>query len=206
MPRWLEIILATVLLIVLSWLLISCAIAVALTSAGWVVFRQRRVGRHGQLFTLLKFRTMRPAAQGLNLTLEDDPRITRAGRFLRQTHLDELPQLINILRGEMSFVGPRPEVPEFADVIQAVAPQLLNVRPGLTDEGTLGALDEGQRLLFQADPSSYYREVLLPEKLSRSLRSSEERTTLSDLQVLFRTVGGVLRANKRKETRDEALA
>ena len=116
MARWLEFVLATLLLVSLSWLLLVCGVAVALTSIGPVIFRQRRIGMGGRHFTLLKFRTMNHNAEGISLTLNNDPRITRVGAWLRRTHLDELPQLMNILAGHMSFVGPRPEVPEFVDV------------------------------------------------------------------------------------------
>ena len=205
MARWLEFVLATLLLVLLSGLLLVCGVVVALTSIGPVIFRQRRIGRGGRLFTLLKFRTMHHNAEGISLTLNDDPRITRVGAWLRRTHLDELPQLMNILVGHMSFVGPRPEVPEFVDVIQRNAPELLGVRPGLTDEGTIGALDEGARLQDQIDPSTYYREVLLPEKLARSAEALKGRTTLTDLRVMIRTVGALLRPKRRKESLDEAL-
>ncbi len=120
MARWLEFVLATLLLVLLSGLLLVCGVVVALTSIGPVIFRQRRIGRGGRLFTLLKFRTMHHNAEGISLTLNDDPRITRVGAWLRRTHLDELPQLMNILVGHMSFVGPRPEVPEFVDVCEVV--------------------------------------------------------------------------------------
>lgn len=205
MARWLDLLLATLLLVLLSWLLLVCGVAVALTSTGPVIFRQRRIGMGGRHFTLLKFRTMHHNAEGLSLTLNDDPRITRVGAWLRRTHIDELPQLMNILAGHMSFVGPRPEVPEFVDVIQRNAPELLSVRPGLTDEGTIGALDEGTRLQDQVDPSTYYREVLLPEKLARSADALKGRTTLTDLRVIVRTAGALLRPKRRKESLDEAL-
>lgn len=205
MPRSMEFLLSLALLIAFSWLLLLCGLMVALGSRGPVIFRQVRVGKGGGTFVLFKFRTMRRHDHGPSLTMENDERVTGVGRFLRRSHLDELPQLLNILKGDMSFVGPRPEVAEFVDVIRAKAPELLRVRPGLTDAGTLGALDEGRVLSSHADPIQYYREHLLPEKLQRSVEALKNRGPLNDLCVLFQTMTAVSFMRRRKEAPDEAL-
>jgi lipopolysaccharide/colanic/teichoic acid biosynthesis glycosyltransferase len=151
-----------------------------------VFFRQRRLGRGGAEFFLLKFRTMenRP---GPAVTAADDPRITRLGRRLRHHRLDELPQLWNLIRGDMGFVGPRPEHPAFAAEYRRLAPELLELRPGLTDASTLEYLDEEARLAGVADPEAVYRRDILPEKLACARRAAARRGLCSDLRVMSAT-------------------
>ena len=166
----------------------AAALAVALTSPGPILFRHERIGLRGRRFRLLKFRTMRQGATGLEVTAADDGRITRVGRLLRRTKLDELPQLWNLLRGDMSFVGPRPEVPRYVQLQDPRWREILSFRPGLTDPATLRFRDEEVLMAsVSTDRDRYYREVILPAKLDASIAYLRERTWKTDLGVLFRT-------------------
>ncbi len=187
--RLFDIAIAAAGLALLSPLLLAFGLWIRLDSPGPVFFRQERVGRHGVPFRIHKFRTMKADAQGLPLTVGDDPRITRAGAWLRRTHLDELPQLLDVLAGRMSLVGPRPEVPRYvAHYPAALRDRVLSVRPGLTDPATLDALDEARRLARAADPEREYIEVILPAKLQRAAEYAERATLWTDLAVLAGTL------------------
>lgn len=176
-------------LLLLSPLLLAIAAVVKLDSHGPVLYRQVRVGRHGVPFRIHKFRTMHAGGGGLPLTVGDDPRITRAGRFLRRTRLDELPQLVDVLRGVMSFVGPRPEVPRFvAHYPPLLRDRALSVRPGITDPSSLDFVDEAALLAHAADPEREYIDVILPIKLQRAADYAAHATLGSDLKVLWRTL------------------
>jgi lipopolysaccharide/colanic/teichoic acid biosynthesis glycosyltransferase len=160
-----------------------------------VFFRQERVGRHGVPFCIHKFRTMRNAAPGLQLTVGADPRITRAGAWLRGRRLDELPQLIDVLQGTMSLVGPRPEVPRYvAHYPPALRDVVLAVRPGITDPSSLEFLDEATLLAAAADPEREYIERILPLKLQRAADYARHASLASDLQVVWRTLRRLLGA------------
>lgn len=188
LPRPLEAAVAGVgLLLTLPILAISAA-AVALTSRGPVFFRQTRVGREGKPFFLFKLRTMRPSSSGPQVTVSGDARVTASGRFLRAAKLDELPQLWNVLRGEMSLVGPRPEVPLYVNLEDPLWKTVLRVRPGLTDPVTLALRDE-ESILAAApgDPERFYREELQPRKLREYARYLESRTWRTDLKILGKT-------------------
>jgi lipopolysaccharide/colanic/teichoic acid biosynthesis glycosyltransferase len=178
-------------LVMLSPLLLALALWVKLDSPGPVFFRQERVGRGGRLFRIHKFRTMvhEPGATGLPLTVGEDARITRAGRILRRHKLDELPQLLNVLRGEMSLVGPRPEVPRYvARYPEHLRDKLLSVRPGLTDPASLAHLDESERLGRSSDPERTYVEEILPVKLRQAEHYVDHASLSQDLRVLWRTL------------------
>jgi lipopolysaccharide/colanic/teichoic acid biosynthesis glycosyltransferase len=178
-------------LVLLSPLLLALALWVKLDSPGPVFFRQERVGRGGRLFRIHKFRTMvHDAAQaGPPLTVGQDERITRAGRFLRRHRLDELPQLFDVLRGEMSLVGPRPEVPRYvAHYPEHLRDKLLSVRPGLTDPASLAHLDESERLGRSSDPERTYVEEILPAKLRQAEHYVDHASLTQDLRVLWRTL------------------
>ena len=170
-------------------LLVLAAAAVALTSGGPVLFRQERVGRHGKAFRLYKLRTMRAASGGPLVTAAGDDRVTPVGRVLRRCKLDELPQLWNVVRGDMSLVGPRPEVPRYVDVGDPLWRRILQVRPGLTDPVTLHLRDE-EALLAAApgDPERFYREELQPLKLRGYDRYLERRNWKTDVRVLADTL------------------
>lgn len=184
------------LALALLWpLLLGIAIAVRLDSPGPALFRQERVGRNGRPFRIHKFRTMAAdaPARGLPLTVGADPRITRVGAWLRRTRLDELPQFIDILRGEMSLVGPRPEVPRYVALYPpALRERVLAVRPGLTDPASLLFIDEAALLAAAADPEREYVQVILPRKLQLAADYAERATLASDLGVLWRTLGRLL--------------
>ena len=175
-------------LLLLAPLMGVVALWIKLDSPGPVFFRQQRVGRHGVPFLIHKFRTMRAGAEGLPLTVGDDPRITRAGHFLRRTRLDELPQFIDVLQGTMSLVGPRPEVPRYVALYPpALRDRALAVRPGLTDPASLAFIDEAALLAAAADPEREYVERILPAKLQRAAEYAETASLATDLVVLART-------------------
>jgi lipopolysaccharide/colanic/teichoic acid biosynthesis glycosyltransferase len=168
---------------------ISCWIK--LDSQGPVFFRQERVGRFGCIFRIHKFRTMSadPALHGLSITVERDPRITHAGEFLRRHKLDELPQLIDVLKGDMSLVGPRPEVPEFVALYPPdVREEVLSVRPGITDETSVRFRNESELISAAGDPRKFYVESLMPLKLASYLSYVRNRTFAGDFLIVVRTL------------------
>ena len=192
--RLFDILLSATLLLLLVPLLAAVALAVRLGSPGPVLYRQQRVGRHGVPFTMFKFRTMHDGAAGLPLTVGSDERITRVGRWLRRSRLDELPQLANVLVGHMSLVGPRPEVPRYVALYPpALRERALAVRPGLTDPASLAHIDEAALLAAAADPEREYVERILPAKLEQAAAYAERATLASDLLVLTRTAWALLR-------------
>ena len=175
----------------LSPLRIGIALWIKLDSPGPVLFRQQRVGRQGRLFSIRKFRTMAADApeRGPLITVGDDARITRAGAWLRRSKLDELPQLIDVLAGHMSLVGPRPEVPAYvACYPSALRESVLAVRPGITDPVSLEFADEGALLAAAADPEREYVEVLMPRKLRAAAAYAQRATLWTDLVVIVRTL------------------
>ena len=182
---------AAVALALLWPLFIAIALWIKLDSPGPVFFRQQRVGRQGRPFAIHKFRTMvaDAPARGLQLTVGDDPRITRAGAFLRRSKLDELAQLIDVLAGDMSLVGPRPELPAYlARVPPALRDAVLAVRPGITDPVSLDFADESALLARTADPEREYVEVMLPQKLRAAAAYAARATLWTDLRVIARTL------------------
>jgi lipopolysaccharide/colanic/teichoic acid biosynthesis glycosyltransferase len=193
--RGLDLLAAGVGLLVLSPLMLLAALAIKLESRGPVLFLQKRVGRNFVPFHIRKFRTMVVDAEqrGAQITAGADPRITRVGRWLRKTKLDEIPQLINILRGEMSLVGPRPEVPRYVELLRDQYVDVLSVRPGLTDPASIKYRDESDVLAASADPEREYVERILPDKLSISRAYIARATILSDLGVLVSTLLRVAR-------------
>ncbi|MCB0048903.1 MAG: sugar transferase [Caldilinea sp.] len=180
-------------LLLLSPLLLLLAIWVRLDSPGPIFYRARRVGRGGDLFALYKFRSMVVDAdrQGPGITVSADRRVTRAGRFLRRTKLDELPQLLNVLKGEMSLVGPRPEDPRYVALYTPEQRGVLAVRPGITSAASLAFRHEEQ-LLGGANWETIYREQVMPAKLAIDLAYLEQRTLLSDLRLILRTVAAMV--------------
>ncbi len=195
MKRVFDIVLSITGLIILSPVFLLLSVWVLSSSAGGVFYRQKRAGRNGLPFMLIKFRTMRPGSdRSGQLTIgERDPRITRAGYFLRRYKLDELPQLINILKGEMSFVGPRPEVPEYTTLYTEDQKKVLKVRPGLTDEASLAYINENEILGKSPDPVKTYVEEIMPAKLRLNLEYLERRTIFSDIGVILRTLSRIFR-------------
>jgi lipopolysaccharide/colanic/teichoic acid biosynthesis glycosyltransferase len=188
--RVFDLVLATAGLIVLSPVLVAIAAWVRIDSPGPALFRQERVGRHGRPFTMLKFRTMRaePAAGGSLLTVATDTRVTRAGRLLRRTKLDELAQLLNVVRGQMSLVGPRPEVARYVALYPPdVRATVLSVRPGITDYATLAFRDESS-LLAAGDAEAIYVSTILPRKLELYQRYVADQSLRTDLRLILLTL------------------
>ena len=178
-------------LVLLSPLLAVIAIAVKLDGRGPVFFRQERIGRGGAPFRMWKFRTMVADAerQGGALTVGDDPRITGVGRVLRRWKLDELPQLLNVFAGEMSLVGPRPEVARYVAGYTASERRVLDLVPGVTDPASLEYRDEAAVLAGRADPERAYVEEIAPHKIRLNLEYAERATRRSDLTIILRTIG-----------------
>ncbi|MDE2146347.1 MAG: sugar transferase [Burkholderiales bacterium] len=186
--RLFDLLFAAVALLLLSPLLLAIAAWIRLDSPGPALFRQERVGRGGRPFRIHKFRTMRHRAGGPALTVGADPRITRAGAWLRRRRLDELPQLLDVLQGTMSLVGPRPELPRYvAHYPPALRERALAVRPGITDPSSLAFLDEAGRLAAAADPEREYIERILPAKLQCAADYAARASLATDLGVLWRT-------------------
>jgi lipopolysaccharide/colanic/teichoic acid biosynthesis glycosyltransferase len=192
--RVLDVAVAAPALVVAAPVIAAAAIAIKADSPGPVFHHGLRVGRHGMPFRIHKLRTMRPEAEtmGPAVTAGDDPRITRVGRFLRRTKLDELPQLLNVLKGEMSLVGPRPEHPDYVARYTGEQRRLLSVRPGVTGPATLAYIDEERALAGGAAESTYVRSVL-PRKLELELRYLERATMRERLAILVRTAAALVR-------------
>lgn len=181
-------------LLLLSPLLLGVALWIKWDSPGPVMFRQERVGRFGRPFFIHKFRSMRVDAPALGpqITIGEDPRITRSGRFIRRSKLDELPQLWDVLRGAMSLVGPRPEVPRYVALYPpALREIVLSVRPGITDPASLAFRNESEQLAASADPERTYVEEILPAKLALMVDYVESASLGGDLKWVWRTVRGV---------------
>lgn len=177
-------------LLLLSPLLGLLAIAVKASSRGPVFFRQRRIGKDGSEFFIIKFRSMVVNAEklGLGVTRDGDPRITKVGRFLRKTKLDELPQLWNVLLGDMSFVGPRPEIPCYVEKYTVEQKRVLRLKPGITDLATLEFRNEEELLGTVADTERFYLEYCLPRKIELNLAYADKASVWEDLKIILRTL------------------
>jgi lipopolysaccharide/colanic/teichoic acid biosynthesis glycosyltransferase len=181
-------------LLVLSPLFFVIALLIKVGDGGPVFFRQERVGYQGAPFHIWKFRTMVVDADkgDRQLTVGRDPRITRVGHFLRRFKLDELPQLVNVLLGEMSFVGPRPEVPRYVALYNEEQRQVLNLVPGVTDEASIAYRRESDLLASASDPESLYIEEIMPQKIAINLLYAERANLWADWMVILRTVTSLL--------------
>jgi lipopolysaccharide/colanic/teichoic acid biosynthesis glycosyltransferase len=192
-PRAVEMPIAGIALVLAAPVITLFALLVRLGSAGPAFFRQERVGRGGKPFVLFKLRSMRTGFEGPRVTAKGDARVTFVGRILRKTKLDELPQLWNVVRGDMSLVGPRPEVPEYVDPENPLWREILRWRPGITDPVTLRLRDEETVLAaVPGDSERYYREEIQPAKLREYVAYLETRRWWTDLSVLVRTGLAVL--------------
>jgi lipopolysaccharide/colanic/teichoic acid biosynthesis glycosyltransferase len=190
--RAFDLLLAGLGLVLLSPLLLVIAIAIRIDSPGPVFYRQERIGRHGVPFRIHKFRTMRHDAQhaGPQITVGADARITRVGAFLRRSKLDELAQLVDVLQGTMSMVGPRPEVPRYVALYPAELREVvLSVRPGLTDLASIEFRDEAALLAHATEPEREYVEVVMPKKLALAAQYVRTRTWGGDVRLIWRTLG-----------------
>ncbi len=191
--RIFDLTLAAILLLLFFWLLGLLIIAARLDTGRSGMFRQQRLGLWGEPFTLLKIRSMRPDARILtNVTTTDDPRITPFGSFLRRSKLDELPQLINILRGQMSFVGPRPDVPDAYDGLVGNDRRIFTVSPGITGPASIAFRREEEDLAEVDNPEAYNREVIFPEKVRINLAYIDGYRFWNDIRILLHTVFGQL--------------
>ena len=189
MKRAFDVAVAVIGLLVTSPIVLAAAIAVKLGSPGPVFYSGTRVGRDGKVFDIHKVRSMRvgAAAAGPAITAEGDSRVTSAGRFLRRTKIDEIPQLWNVLKGDMSLVGPRPEHPDYVSHFTTEQRRLLSVRPGMTGPAALAFHDEEDQLRGD-DPVGTYLNDLLPQKLAIELQYLGRATFWSDLRIIFKTV------------------
>lgn len=197
---------ALVGLIITSPILGFCAIAIHLDSPGPIFFRQWRIGEHGKPFRIFKLRTMvRDADQkGPKLTAAGDCRITRVGKWLRRTKLDEIPQLFNVLRGEMSLVGPRPEVPQYVATYTREQKKLLDFKPGITGPASLEFIEEEQLLASEPDRENLYVSTVLARKLELDLAYCQSTSFLGDVRLVLRTIGKLLVSTKRKRGEPQA--
>ncbi len=173
------------------WIILPAWLAATLDTRANGFFTQERVGRGGRIFRVVKLRTMRPDSKlDTTVTTGHDPRITRLGRFFRRSKIDELPQLFNVLVGHMSFVGPRPDVPGYADALEGADRVVLSVRPGITGPATLAYRDEEALLAEVEDPEGYNREVIFPDKVRLNREYVENWSFRKDLGCIWRTVVG----------------
>ena len=178
-------------LIILSPLFLVIAVLIKVDSAGSVFFRQVRVGQFGREFKIFKFRTMVTNADkvGANITIGNDSRITRMGYVLRKYKLDELPQLIDVMRGTMSFVGPRPEVPEYVRYYTTeIKDKVFSVKPGITDYASILMIDESSLLAIADNPKQYYIETILPIKLGYAVKYVDNRSLYLDIKIIVQTI------------------
>ena len=177
-------------ILVLSPILLLIALLIKLDSPGQIFYRGVRIGKDGKAFRIYKFRTMVVNAEKLGgpSTAGDDARVTKIGKLIRKYKLDELPQLLNVLEGDMSFVGPRPEVPLYVNMYTEEEKAILTVQPGITDWASLWNPDEGSILAGSADPEKAYMEKIRPTKLKLQLRYVKERSFLTDMKIIFLTI------------------
>ena len=203
LKRLFDLVTAAAGLVVVGPVLVIMATLIKLSDGGPVFYRGVRVGRHGRLFRVFKFRTMTVDAEKLAgpSTAADDPRITRVGQWLRRSKLDELQELINVVLGDMSLVGPRPEVERYVKLMTAEERAVLSVPPGLTDWATLWNSDEGSVLAGAADPEKAYLELIRPEKIRLQLEYVRRRSFWVDLVILVRTAMAVLLRRKPEALR-----
>lgn len=194
MKRIFDFIFSFIGLLVISPVLLGIALIIAFTSKGGVFYRQNRVGRFGRDFRIFKFRTMYVDSdkKGLLTVGGRDPRVTNVGYYLRKYKIDELPQLINVFLGDMSFVGPRPEVRKYVDLYNDEQRKVLNVHPGITDLASIEYRNENEILSKQSEPEKYYIDVIMPAKLSINLKYIENRSLFKDINVILKTLKAIL--------------
>ena len=193
--RVFDIILSALGLILLSPLFLVLAIAIATDSPGGIFYRQTRVGKNGHPFRIFKFRSMRSGSdkKGQLTVGSTDQRITRTGRFIRKHKLDEFPQLINVLKGDMSLVGPRPEVPKYVAMYNDEQKKVLSVRPGITDYASIEYANENDLLSSSSNPEKTYIDEVMPAKLELNKKYISEAGLGTDIKLIFRTLGKVFK-------------
>ena len=175
-------------LVAFCWIILLAFLVSSINTRANGFFCQKRIGRYGRVFTVIKIRTMTSNVNGSNVTTFDDPRITFTGRFMRKFKIDELPQLINIVKGDMSFVGPRPDVPGFADKLTGSDRRILSLRPGITGPATLKYQNEELILNSQSNPEQYNRDVLWPDKVAINLHYLDHWRLISDIVIIIKTL------------------
>ena len=202
--RCFDIVVAFTGLVLCSPILLLVAALIKLENDGPVFFCQERVGKDFKLFQLLKFRTMCVNAEvgGRRITVEGDSRVTKIGQWLRATKADELPQLWNVLRGEMSIVGPRPEVAEYVDLFRDDYQEILSVRPGITDISSILFRRESELLATAEDPVREYIDIILPQKIRLSSEYIRKRSTLGDIYLLWQTVWVICFPNRTPKSKE----
>jgi lipopolysaccharide/colanic/teichoic acid biosynthesis glycosyltransferase len=190
LKRAFDIISSVVVLILLSPIFIVISVAIILDSRGGVFYRQVRVGKGQKEFKLLKFRTMKMGSdkKGQLTVGENDSRITKIGGFLRKYKLDEFPQLLNVIKGEMSVVGPRPEVPKYVSYYSTEQLKVLTVRPGLTDLASIEYINENEVLGESENPEKEYIQNIMPKKLDLNLKYIDKQSFIGDFKLIFRTI------------------
>ena len=193
MKRTIDVIAAAFALLLLSPVLLIVAGAIAVDSGFPIFFTQRRIGKNFRAFRLWKFRSMHPDPAGTPITISGDSRVTRVGRFLRAAKLDEVPQFWNVLRGDMSLVGPRPELPEYVELFRDRYRNVLAVRPGITDLASIRFRNEADILAKAAEPLREYSEKILPAKLDMAEEYVKTQSVLEDITILLRTATAILR-------------
>ena len=195
LKRGMDIVISGGALLVLWPALLLVALAIKIDDPGPVFYRQVRVGKDGKEFRIFKFRTMIVDAdkKGLQITVGRDNRITRMGALLRKTKLDELAQLINVFVGDMSFVGPRPEVPKYVNLYTPYQRQVLLVRPGITDYASIAYRNENDLLAGAKDPEQMYIDVIMPDKIELNMKYLREISPLADLKLIFGTIAAVVK-------------
>jgi len=196
LKRLFDLVASAIGLVILLPVLLIISICIKIESTGPMFFRQERVGQRGQTFRIHKFRTMVTDAEqrGMQITVGKDPRITRVGATLRKYKLDELPQLLDVLRGKMSLVGPRPEVPRYVAVYPSdIKDKILSVKPGITDWASIKYKDENDVLGAADDPHIAYIEEVMPVKLQYASDYVDSRSFLGDLKIIFATLSAIVR-------------
>jgi lipopolysaccharide/colanic/teichoic acid biosynthesis glycosyltransferase len=196
MNRGADIFISFVAAVILLPLFFIISVLILLDSQGGIIFKQSRVGKNNHDFYLYKFRSMyrNSDKKGLITTGSSDSRVTRAGRFLRKYKLDELPQLFNILKGDMSIVGPRPEVRKYVDLYTPEQQRVLSLRPGLTDYASLEYINEGELLAGAEDPETLYIREIMPAKLRLNLQYIDEKSAKTDFRIILETIGRIFSA------------
>ena len=206
MKRIFDIVVAGLALIVLAPLLLLIALLIKLDSRGPILFKQERIGKGFRPFSIYKFRTMRDGVHATSsLTIGADPRITRAGKYLRASKIDELPQLLNIVKGDMSLVGPRPEVPQYVELFRQDDEEILKMRPGITDLASIKYRDEATLLGQSENPQEEYVTRVLPDKINLGKEYIRRSSVFFDLTLMFKTFlrlfDRVLASQNRKQIR-----
>lgn len=192
--RIFDVVSSLIVLCLLSPFLILTAILILIESRGGVFYKQSRVGKNGTEFGLLKFRSMRSGAdKDGQLTVGDDARVTKVGKSIRKYKIDEFPQLLNVIAGQMSIVGPRPEVPKYVALYNDEQKKVLSVKPGLTDLATIEYINEQAILGESEDAESTYIDIVMPAKLALNLAYINKRSFFLDLRLIFKTIGSILK-------------